>query len=96
MITRNPRQTNMFEAFPTPPPKTTTTNAVTVDYTSKPPGTGWGHRKITVACPMCSKASIFREGTGYDTWVHCEEIRLDHKNNPRKQTLNSCNNKAPK
>ncbi len=96
MISKNPRQTSMFEAFPTPPLKMTATDSTTVDYTSGPVGAGWGHRKVTVMCPKCDRPGIFKEGSNYDTWIHCVELRLDHKNNARPKTISSCNNKAPK
>lgn len=96
MITTDKRQTDMFNTLPGPVVKTASTDYTTVDYSTRPVGSGWGHRKVTVACPKCGKPGIFVEGPTFDKWIHCEELRLDHKNSPRKRVISSCNSKAPK
>lgn len=84
----------MFGAMPTPMSEAPKREALTVDYTSRPIGTAWGKRKVTVTCPECGRPGLFMEGPTYDKWVHCVELNLDSSLSARMRTISSCNNKA--
>ena len=90
----DPRQKTLFDAFPAPKTKRTDVDTHTVDYTGFSLGQGVGYRKVIVACKMCGMNSVFHEGSTFDTWMHCEEISLNLKGQPKRKRVRWCDNKA--
>lgn len=83
----NPRQTSFL--LPEAEMKTEPTFH-DVDYTAMDLGQSAGQRKVIRKCDICGKHAIERHNDAFFIWIHAETLKLDAKNNVRRQTTRQC------